>query len=129
MNPHSGGYVKRQVLALLQDHGPMTRFEIGEELGIEKKTMGQCMSALHKDLARMGKRVHIVGWTRSVEGTRDYLRAVYAYGPGRDAKKPPRLTGREANKRYRERCHARYTSSSVFRAGVSQRRATLEMSP
>ncbi len=116
----STGYVKRRVLELLREFGPMTRFEIGEELGIPKNTLGQCISTLNHESPRAEKRVHIVRWTRDVEGTRTYLRAVYAFGLGRDAKKPERMPGREANKRYRERVHAKFTSSSPFRMAASQ---------
>jgi hypothetical protein len=119
----SHGHRKRKALEVLRELGPMTRLELQEQTGIPPSSMGQLISSLHRPCARFGKRVHIVRWVRSIEGTRDYLRPVYAYGDGKDAPKPRKVSRTESNRRYRERMHARYTSSSVFRLAASQTQA------
>lgn len=104
----------RTILDLLRDHGPMTWREIAEEIGNgEIKYLGGVMQRYR------GKLVHICGYRRDNDGGRMYPRAIYKYGPGVDAKRPPPLTRAEYNKRFRSKIKQKY--ASVWQLAVPAR--------
>lgn len=77
-----------QILSALKEYGPMTRSEIEHHIGLNKRDVGGQVSRLCKENAQGGQRIHICGYTRDQEGERRYIRAVYAYGPGKNKPKP-----------------------------------------
>lgn len=84
--------IRSKILNLLQELGPMTARELAEQLKI--KHVNQIAAALQgRD------NFHISGYRRDEDGGRLYPRALYAYGPGKDAKKPPKLSKQEYNRR------------------------------
>lgn len=97
--------IRSRILNLLQELGPMTARELAEQLKI--KHVNQIAAALQGS-----DNFHISGYRRDEDGGRLYPRALYAYGPGRDAKRPPKLGKQEYNRRAKEKM--RKTVSSVW---------------
>jgi hypothetical protein len=87
----------------------MTARELAEQLKI--KHVNQIAAALQGC-----DHFHISGYRRDEDGGRLYPRALYAYGPGKDAKKPPKLGRQEYNRRAKEKM--RKTVSSVWDLGI-----------
>ncbi len=88
---------RQAVLALLEEHGPLSIRALADMLGIERASVNSAISPAHKQ-----KLVHIVGWKRSI-GTRGNLGAIYAIGPGQDRKRPRFDSHKQAAERYREK--------------------------
>jgi hypothetical protein len=90
------GNATDRILAALREHGPLTRVQAQQLAGIDKHTAGQVFTRLLRVTKRstqagleVGKRrAHISGWTSEHEGARDYLRAIYKLGDGKDAPRP-----------------------------------------
>lgn len=101
--------IRSKILNLLQELGPMTARELAEQLKI--KHVNQIAAALQKS-----DNFHISSYRRDEDGGRLYPRALYAYGPGKDAKKPPKLGKQEYNRRAKEKM--RKTVSSVCDLGI-----------
>lgn len=101
--------IRSRILNLLQELGPMTARELAEQLKI--KHVNQIAAALQGC-----DNFHISGYRRDEDGGRLYPRALYAYGPGKDAKKPPKLSRQEYNKR--SKAKMRKTVSSVWDLGI-----------
>jgi len=101
--------IRSRILNLLQELGPMTARELAEQLKI--KHVNQIAAALQGS-----DHFHISGYRRDEDGGRLYPRALYAYGPGKDAKKPPKLGKQEYNRRAKEKM--RKTVSSVWDLGI-----------
>jgi hypothetical protein len=101
--------IRLRILTLLQELGPMTARELAEQLKI--KHVNQIAAALQGC-----DHFHISGYRRDEDGGRLYPRALYAYGPGKDAKKPPKLSRQEYNKR--SKAKMRKTVSSVWDLGI-----------
>jgi len=101
--------IRSKILNLLQELGPMTARELAEQLKI--KHVNQIAAALQGC-----DNFHISGYRRDEDGGRLYPRALYAYGPGKDAKKPPKLSRQDYNKR--SKAKMRKTVSSVWDLGI-----------
>ncbi len=84
-----------KILTLLRDTGPMTAAELSDALGMRRQ---QVDCAIRKTRAHKGF-MHITGWKRSL-GTRGAMGAIWAAGPGRDAKQPEPLTKAQTNASY-----------------------------
>jgi len=84
--------IRSKILTLLQELGPMTARELAEQLKI--KHVNQIAAAIQGS-----DNFHISGYRRDEDGGRLYPRALYAYGPGKDANKPPKLSKQEYNRR------------------------------
>jgi len=104
-----------QILILLRDHGPMTATELADAVGTKPKNIRAILVTRRK--TPDGARWHISEYRREEVHGRLYPRAVYKFGKGRNAKKPPPLTQTEYNKRYRSR--KRSCVTSVFDLGKS----------
>lgn len=92
--------------------GDMTAGEIARFFGAKIHKASKC---LHHMRTAANPTVHIVRWTREGIGKR-YLRAVYRLGPGRNAKKPERMTNAEvlAGRRLRRTVIPVQAPSSVW---------------
>lgn len=90
------GVLSAKIEAALERRGAMTRDELCSLTGQER----HIVVAVLKRLRDTG-RVHIAEWRRHAPGQREYPRPVYAAGPGVDAKRPPKIERKEANRRYR----------------------------
>lgn len=101
--------IRLKILTLLQELGPMTARELAEQLRI--KNVNRIAMILNEC-----DEYHISGYRRDEDGGRLYPRALYAYGPGKDADKPPKLSTQEYNRRAREKM--RKTVSSVWDLGI-----------
>jgi hypothetical protein len=101
--------IRLRILTLLQELGPMTARELAEQLKI--KHVNQIAAALQGC-----DHYHISGYRRNEDGGRLYPRALYAYGPGKDAEKPPKLSTQEYNRRAREKMRKKV--SSVWDLGI-----------
>lgn len=104
--PLREGSVASRVVALLREHGPMTRFKLDGLLpGVEKRVIARTVATLARPVSRRGnavpKRVYIRHWERDDElgDSRRYLRPVYAAGNRPDAPRPPPLTQNEYGSR------------------------------
>ena len=107
------GTAINRFLDLLNEHGPMTRAELCEQLTEEPNYASGILSRLVST-----KRVHVVRYDRSeLNGRVLYARAVYKAGPGPNAKKPPPLTERELKQRKPERPRI----ASVFDLAMTRR--------
>lgn len=114
------GDTVRDILSLLQEIGPMTRDEICKELNKTGNQISGVITRLSRSSPRHEKRLHIHGWVMDAEGARRYPRAIYAYGNGKDAKKP-KSSRKEVARRANEKTRMIYTTNSVFNLGMTRR--------
>lgn len=77
---------RRRVVAALQEHGPMTRFELAEVLGWSVATVGTTIGSTRWLLPHQVFRV--VGY-RAVTGSRGRDIAIYAAQAGPDVQRKP----------------------------------------
>lgn len=109
------GATASAVRAMLQELGPMTRAEIQRELGLSRDRVSAVVSRLHT-----GGETHISTYTYDDEGAVRYPRAVYAWGPGQDAKKP-KANKNAVGMRSQKVQRTRIQTSSVFNLGLTRR--------
>lgn len=64
------------VLALLAEHGPMTRSEVCAHLGREREEIASVMSRMSRKLATLPKRIHVAGYVEEADEGRRYPRAL-----------------------------------------------------
>lgn len=91
------GVLSAKIEAALERRGAMTRDELCSLTGQER----HIVIAVLKRLRDTG-RVHISEWRHHAPGQREYPRPMYAAGAGVDAKRPPKVERKEANRRYRK---------------------------
>lgn len=95
----AGGSTADHILERLQDGGPATVAQLTLELGT---TTGTIDSAVRR-LRRKGGVIRIVGY-KLHRGSGGREAAIFAFGPGRDAKRPDFSNAqREAERRYAEK--------------------------
>lgn len=104
--------IRSRVLSLIKENGPMSAREIAQELKLD--TPNRVPAALHGS-----KDYHIYSYRRDDDGGRLYPRALYAYGPGRNAPKPKPLTRVDYNKR--SKAKMKHTVTSVWDLGIPSR--------
>ena len=104
--------IRSRILSLLKDNGPLTAREIATELKLTH--INQVASALGDC-----PDFHIDSYRRDEDGGRLYPRALYAYGPGRNASKPKPLTKVDYNKR--SKLKMKRTVTSVWDLGIPSR--------
>jgi hypothetical protein len=95
----------------------MTAREIAEEIGLSD--LSNVNAALVYVPVGTVKDWHIAGYRRDEHGGRLYPRALYAAGPGVDARKPGRISKNTAQRRWRNKVQNRV--ASVFELGMSYR--------
>lgn len=115
------GVLSSKIESALERRGAMTCDELCKALGQDRPKVTGVLSRL-----RAAGRVHIAEWRRHATGQREYPRPVYAAGPGVDAKRPPKIGHKEANKRYRKIRGAGVRS--IFDLGRAINRAAREES-
>lgn len=81
-----------RVISLLTN--PLCRDELAEAMGMSERGVQYYLTALMNEPVR---RIHIKGWRRNTGGA---FSARYVAGPGKDAQKPPALTGAQKYRRY-----------------------------
>ena len=113
------GEMMAKILIALKEFGPMTRAELQDHLKIGKLEFGGRLGNMTRPSKREPQRIHICGYTRDHEGARRYPRAIYAYGPGENAKKPSRPTKRERVE-YDRRLTNKIRNTSVFNLGLTR---------
>lgn len=101
--------LRKRILGLLSEDGSLSAREIANILKL--KHINSVKAVLKKD------DVHISMWRRDEDGGRLYPRPVYALGKGKDAKKPPKLTKADYNKRFRSTLRV----ASVWDLGIPKR--------
>jgi hypothetical protein len=74
------------------EEGGATKTEIIEQTGVHWSTLALLIRDMKRD-----NLAHICGWVSSMEG---YPAAIFAYGPGRDVRKPKPECKRERSLRY-----------------------------
>jgi len=104
--------IRSRILSLLKENGPLTAREIAAELKL---------SYINQVTAALGDcpDFHIYSYRRDEDGGRLYPRALYAYGPGKNAPKPKPLTKVEYNKR--NKAKMKRTVTSVWDLGIPSR--------
>lgn len=114
---------REQIIAILEEHGPLTSPEAGALLNLAESTARNTLRQMNKSTPRFKRQVYIVDWQRSaVEDQRAYLRPVWALGDKTNKKKPDALTGSEKQARIRGR--KKGLANSVFAlAAITGRRA------
>ena len=71
------GQLLTEVLALLQQRGPLTRGEIAAELHISRQLSGAVISRLNRSSPERTKRIYVKAWCWHAEGERTYPRPIY----------------------------------------------------
>lgn len=106
---------------MLREVGPMTAREVTEATGLNHDLTRVRLCSL-----KASGHIHVTEYRRETVHGRLYPRAVYALGPGRDAKKPGPLTQAEYCRRYRAR--KRNAVPSVFHLGgnIDQARVAVD---
>ena len=120
MSRRDYGSTVARVLALIEECGPMSRAEIGDHLGIDRRQLSSVVSRMAKTSPRTPKRLYIARYVYDMEGQRTYPRAVYAIGDKPDARKPaPDPLG--AKRRYNAKVKLRHTANFVFNLALPRR--------
>ena len=107
---------RENIRSVLRECGPMTMRELSKFFpDVPYQNVGSAISAMR---IRVGERqIYIHAWTREGVG-RKYLRAVYALGNKRDARKPPVISDKERSQAWRARHKVpQVTVNSVFNWG------------
>jgi hypothetical protein len=117
------GEVVQRITALLQEFGPMTRTDMCVELNLDRMNVSAVVTRMSKATETTPKRVYISHYIHSVEGARDYPRAVYALGDKPDAKKPKRDHAKTlaTKRRYNAKIRKLNTMNSVFNLGLTRK--------
>lgn len=105
--------VTESILQALKEFGPMTRSEVLAYLKLDRDNYGATLTRLCAT-----NRAHISHYVNESEGQRSYPRAVYAYGPGKNAKKPPPKERNAVVREYVARRINKFRASSVFNMGL-----------
>lgn len=109
------GATANAVRAMLQELGPMTMSEIQRELGISRDRVSAVVSRIHAS-----GQTHVQAYTFDDESGKRYPRAVYAWGPGTDVKKP-KANKNAVGMRSQKVQRTRIQTSSVFNLGLTRR--------
>lgn len=120
MTHRNRGDTVADVLALLAEIGPMTRSEMSQHLGIDRRNLSSVVTRMAKDSPRKPQRIYIERYVYDMEGQRSYPRAVYALGNKPNAKRP-KSDPREAKRRYNAKIKARHTTNFVFNLALPRR--------
>ena len=114
---------RENVRSVLHECGPMTMRELSKFFpDVPYQNVGSAISAMRKRVAE--RQIYIASWTREGIG-RKYLRAVYALGKKRDARKPPVFTEQERSQARRDRQRVQMPQvavTSVFNWGQHEQR-------
>lgn len=106
------------IRSVLGECGPMTMREVATYFPDQPyQNVGSMVCAMR--IRVKTKQIYIYSWTRDGIG-RKYLRAVYALGNKRDAKKPPVISDQERKKAWREKQRVKLPQvavTSVFNWG------------
>lgn len=106
------------ILKALKDYGPMTRVDIELTLGFGKAETSRLFTCMINASPRKPQRAHISHYIYDQEGQKRYPRAVYAIGPGKNAKRPER-NPKEVQKRSRDKRKLILSTNSVFNLALS----------
>lgn len=116
------------ILAILEEHGPLTSPEVGALLNMAESTARNTLCQMNKSTPRFKRQVYIVDWQRSeVEGQWAYLRPVWQVGGKDNKKKPAALTGAEKQKRLRSRKQGLANSVFALGAMIGRRAKTIRI--
>lgn len=109
------------VKSVLEQCGPMTMREVATYFPDHPyQNVSSLISAMRLRVAT--KQIYIHSWTREGIG-RKYLRAVYAVGDKRDARKPPVISDYERKKAWRDKKRIPQVAvNSVFTWGQHEQR-------
>lgn len=110
------GSVAARILMALEEHGPMTRAEVGKALGVGRTAVSAVITRMRMPTKTLPKRIYIMSYVYEADGLRYYPRAVYAVGDQRDARKP-KASRKTVRRRYDERVRMRMTGNSIFNWG------------
>ena len=120
MTRRAHGETVADIIRLLTDLGPMTRVEICQHLGIDRRAASSIVSRMAKANPRKPQRLYISGYTYDQEGERSYPRAIYALGDLPNARRPkPDPLG--AKRRYNAKVKAVNTMNFVFNLALPRR--------
>lgn len=115
------GNISDRIVLTLEEHGRCTTSELADLLDYDMTKMRSVLARLRKVQKRGPyagtRRIYIAGWVYDAEGEREYPRAVYARGPGRDVPKPAPKPREVLIERYKEKMRVRRASTSVFNFG------------
>jgi hypothetical protein len=101
------------IIQTLKDYGPMTRSDLEVALSLNKAQTSRLMKCIINASKRIPQRAHIRQYVYDQEGQKRYPRAVYVYGPGKNAEKP--LPDKQAiQKRSRNKRKSLIATNSVF---------------
>ena len=103
------GQLTDLVLYHLKERGPRMRFQIEDDLGLPRRSLGDTLTRLVKVCA-LGpstgqRRARIIGWSREVPGEKREAmpRPLYAFGHGTNAPRPQRMSNTETCRRWRNK--------------------------
>lgn len=102
----------------IREHGPMKTLDIMDVTGLTRAQVNGAISYARKTYP--GQVFHIFRWARQDECKGGEMAPVYGLGPKKDAKKPPRWTRTELNRRWVERHPVRVRLHDAKRSGSAQ---------
>lgn len=117
MTKRNWGELTHLILQAVQEYGPMTRAEIEQHIGVKTYSIGGYISRMSRPSKAAPQRLHISGYTRDAEGARQYLRAIYSYGPGENKPKPPGYNTKARSAYYKMQID-QVRNSFVFNLGL-----------
>lgn len=108
------------ITRLLKEEGGLTRAEVCDRLGLDRRYVSAVITRMNKPGAVTPKRIYITHYVHDNAGERRYPRAVYDLGDKPDAKKP-KSDLKAIRQRYRERQRGLLKGNSVFNLGLTRR--------
>lgn len=87
---------RQRIAKKLQELGPMTKYQIAEVCFVSFRNVNEYLNLMYEDL-----EVHIDSWIRSGTGGGSWTK-VWAYGDGKDARRPKALTAAEKARKRRQ---------------------------
>jgi len=120
MSRRKHGATVADIVQLLTSIGPMTRAEMCQHLGLDRRSVSAVVTRMSRPSPRFEKRAYVESYVYDMEGERTYPRAVYALGNKPDAKKP-KADPKAAKRRYNAKVKARNTANFVFNLALPRR--------
>lgn len=115
--------VRQKILDLLTTYGPMTQREIAYELKLDMEYVRGYIGAIRQKKPRV---LYVHSYRRDEDGGRLYPRALWAVGDKPDAKRLPRLSKTQYNKRGKAKM--KHQVASIFHTAFVNKNNTKKLS-
>ena len=113
------GGIVAQIESLIRRHGPMTRAQISQAMGLDRTRVSSVITRMNRSSKTMPKRLFLTAYVYDHEKSRRYPRAVFDLGDKRN-KPRPKPNRQETRRKYDQRVKLLMTGNSIFNLGLSR---------